>query len=94
MRRLLILLLIGAASVATLRAQATGTIVGTVTDESGAVLPGVTIEVTNVGTGQTRTAVTGDDGYFNVPLLRPGSYQVKGTLNGFKTFVRDRKSVV
>ena len=33
------------------------------------------MEVTNVGTGQTRAAVTGDDGYFAVPLLRPGSYR-------------------
>jgi outer membrane receptor protein involved in Fe transport len=74
-------------------AQATGSIVGTVTDESGAVLPGVTIEVTNVDTSQTRTAVTTEDGIFSVPLLRPGTYQVKGTLQGFKTFVRDGVTV-
>ena len=78
MRRLLILLLLGTASVTTLRAQATGTIAGTVTDESGAVLPGVTIEVTNIGTGQTRAAVTGDDGYYTVPLLRPGAMRSRG----------------
>ena len=93
MRRLLIVLLLGAASSATLMAQATGSIVGTVTDESGAVLPGVTIEVTNVGTGQTRNALTREDGYYSVPLLRPGSYQVKGTLNGFKTSLREGVTV-
>src|SRR5262245_41304524 len=94
MRRLLLVLVVsGFTPTATLLAQATGTIVGTVTDESGAVLPGVTIEVTNVETGQTRTAISRDDGYYSLPLLRPGSYQVKGTLNGFKTFVRDGVTV-
>ena len=74
-------------------AQATGSIVGVVTDETGAVMPGVTIEVTNVGTNQVRTAVTGDDGYYSVPLLAPGQYQVRGTLTGFKVFVRDGVTV-
>jgi hypothetical protein len=45
--------------------------------------------VTNTGTNLVRTAVTGADGYYSVPLLQPGLYQVKGTLAGFKTFVRD-----
>jgi hypothetical protein len=76
-----------------LSAQATGSIVGTVFDESGAVLPGVTIEVTNVATGQSRTALTRDDGYYSVPLLQPGVYQIKGTLNGFKTFLREGVTV-
>jgi outer membrane receptor protein involved in Fe transport len=74
-------------------AQATGSITGTVTDETGAVMPGVTVEVTNVGTNQTRTAVTGSDGYYTVPLLQPGQYSVKGTLAGFKTFLRDGVTV-
>jgi hypothetical protein len=78
---------------AVVRAQAAGSIAGVVTDESGGVLPGVTIEVTNVGTNQTRTTVTGDDGYYSVPLLQPGQYQVKGTLTGFKTFLRDGLTV-
>jgi outer membrane receptor protein involved in Fe transport len=74
-------------------AQATGTIAGIVTDETGAVIPGVTIEVTNVGTAQTRTAVTGADGYYSVPLLQPGPYQVKAALPGFKSLIRDGVSV-
>ncbi len=88
---IVIMLWIGAH--APLWAQATGSIAGIVTDQSGAVLPGVTIEVTNVATSQTRNAVTRDDGYYTVPLLQPGSYQVKGTLNGFKTSVRDGVTV-
>ncbi|HXG86847.1 MAG TPA: TonB-dependent receptor [Vicinamibacterales bacterium] len=78
---------------ASLTAQATGNIAGIVTDDSGAVLPGVTVEVTNTNTGQTRTAVTRADGYFTLPLLQPGVYQVKGTLGGFKTFLRDGVTV-
>jgi Carboxypeptidase regulatory-like domain/TonB-dependent Receptor Plug Domain len=70
-------------------AQATGTIAGLVTDESGAVLPGVTIEVTSGATGQTRSAISGADGFFSVPLLQPGPYAVKGTLQGFRTFIRE-----
>ena len=65
-------------------AQATGGIAGLVTDQSGAVLPGVLIEVTNASTSQTRTATTGDDGFYTVPLLQPGPYVLKATLQGFR----------
>nr|MBA3886721.1 carboxypeptidase regulatory-like domain-containing protein [Acidobacteriota bacterium] len=70
-------------------AQATGTISGVVTDESGAVMPGVTIEVTNTSTNQTRSAVSGADGFYTVPLLQPGPYTVTATLQGFRTAVRE-----
>jgi hypothetical protein len=63
-----------------LRAQATGAISGVITDESGASIPGVTVEATNVGTNQTRSAVTADDGRYSIPLLQPGQYSVQGTL--------------
>ena len=70
-------------------AQATGQINGLVTDTQGGVLPGVTLEVTNMDTGAVRTTVTGDDGLYTVPLLQPGNYSVKASLNGFKTAVRE-----
>jgi outer membrane receptor protein involved in Fe transport len=70
-------------------AQATGTITGVVTDDTGAVMPGVTVEVTNTDTNQSRTAVSGADGFYSVLLLQPGPYSVKATLAGFKTAVRD-----
>jgi len=60
-----------------------------VTDESGAVLPGVTVEILNEGTGQTRSAVTGTEGFFTVPLVQPGRYRVSATLSGFKPLTRD-----
>src|SRR5918992_1548421 len=90
---LLILVILLLPLSATSYAQATGSMVGIVTDDSGAVLPGVTIEVTNTGTNQVRTAVTGSDGYYSIPLLQPGPYQVKGSLAGFKAFVREGVTV-
>src|SRR5207245_2277245 len=75
-------------------AQATGAITGIATDASGGVLPGVTIEVTHRDTSQVRTAVTGADGFFTIPLLNPGAYQVRATLAGFRTTVRDNITVV
>jgi hypothetical protein len=75
-------------------AQATGAITGLVTDISGGVLPGVTVDVTNEETAQARTAVTGADGFFAIPLLNPGRYQVKATLNGFRTTLREHVAVV
>jgi hypothetical protein len=71
------------------RAQATGQINGTVTDSSGALLPGVTIEATNAATGAVRTAVTGTDGLYTIPLLPPGDYSVKATLQGFRVSLRE-----
>src|ERR671923_2038329 len=58
-------------------AQAVGAVTGVVSDSSGAIIPGVTIEVTNVATAQTRVAVTGTDGFYSVLQLPPGPYQVK-----------------
>ena len=72
-----------------LHAQATGAISGVATDESGGVLPGVAVTVTSAASGQTRTASTGADGFYSVPLLQPGRYQVKAMRTGFKTVTRD-----
>ncbi|MBA3639516.1 MAG: TonB-dependent receptor [Acidobacteria bacterium] len=70
-------------------AQATGTISGLVTDQTGGVMPGVAVEVTNTDTNQTRSAVTGTDGFYTVPLLQPGPYGVKATLQGFRVTLRE-----
>jgi hypothetical protein len=63
-----------------------GIISGTVADTSGAVLPGVTVTVTNQETGAIRTAVTTDAGVYRAPALEPGTYTVKAELQGFKGF--------
>src|SRR5437016_2449509 len=76
-------------SVAIASAQdTTGTILGTITDASGAVLPGVTITVKNVDTSQARTLVSDAAGRYRVPLLQPGRYEVTAQLSGFQTMVR------
>ena len=61
----------------------TGALTGTVTDPSGAVIANATVTVTNNGTGQARTAVTGTDGVYKFNLLPPGSYSVKFSAAGF-----------
>ncbi|HKX28841.1 MAG TPA: carboxypeptidase regulatory-like domain-containing protein, partial [Blastocatellia bacterium] len=66
------------------RAQtATATLSGTVYDESGAVVPGVSISVTNEATQIKREVVTGKDGLFSFPLLNPGRYTVDARRDGF-----------
>ncbi len=63
-----------------------GTIEGTVRDNSGGVLPGVTVTVTNTDTGATRAVVTNENGLYRAPLLPLGTYKVSAELAGFKTF--------
>jgi len=81
----LILVLFAASAAAQ---DTTGTILGTITDASGAVLPGVTISVKNVDTSQARTIVSDSAGRYRVPLLQPGRYEVTVQLSGFQTMVR------
>ena len=66
----------------------TATILGTARDTSGGVLPNVTVTVTNTDTGLKRVVMTGDDGYYRVPELPVGRYEVRGEHSGFKTQTR------
>jgi hypothetical protein len=76
---------------ASLQAQTTGsaTIVGTVTDSTGAVVPGAKINVVNAETNFHFEGVTNQDGYYYVPYLRPGTYNLAVEAAGFKKYVRD-----
>src|SRR6185436_4965415 len=70
-------------------AQAQSSIFGTVKDTSGAVLPGVTVEVSSPALIEgTKTAVTDGNGVFRIIDLRPGAYSIKFTLAGFANVER------
>lgn len=77
------------ACVTTTSAQTdTGVIVGRVADDSGALLPGVTVTVTQEGTGIAATMATNDRGEYIFPGLRVGTYAVAAELQGFRRAVR------
>ncbi|HET8797317.1 MAG TPA: carboxypeptidase-like regulatory domain-containing protein, partial [Thermoanaerobaculia bacterium] len=58
---------------------------GTVTDEQGSPVPGVTLTATNTQTGLVRTAITAADGVYRFPSLPVGTYTVTAELSGFAT---------
>src|SRR4029077_7163001 len=71
---------------ATLRAQTSnGQAVGTVTDATGGVLPGVTVTLTNQGTKIVRTVATNASGNFVFVSVPPGTYVIGAELSGFKS---------
>jgi hypothetical protein len=82
----LLAVLVLALATAPLAAQdISGTIIGTVTDESGAVLPGVTVTLRNTATGIERSAVTGAGGVYTAPALPIGTYDLTFEPAGFLT---------
>jgi Carboxypeptidase regulatory-like domain/TonB dependent receptor-like, beta-barrel len=66
----------------------TGSILGTVTDTSGAVVPNATVQVKNLGTGQTQQSPTDNAGRYTIANLPIGNYDVQATATGFQTLVR------
>jgi hypothetical protein len=69
--------------------QVTSTFNGQVVDQGDAVLPGVTVTVTNVGTGVVRTTVTNEQGQYSIPGLETGTYRLETDLAGFASAMRD-----
>src|SRR5271170_774052 len=65
--------------------QTLGTLNGTVTDPSGASVPGATVTVTNAGINLTRTSTTQDNGFYQIFNLPIGTYKVSVTRDGFDT---------
>jgi len=79
-------------SVALFAQGSSGRILGTITDQTGAVLPGATVTVIDTERGLTRTLTTDAAGEYNAPNLIPGTYSVRVEAKGFKRL--DRQNVV
>jgi hypothetical protein len=86
---LAVAMLMGAAFTATASAQEfRGTISGAVSDPTGAVVPGATIEIREINTGTVNKTVSDSAGQYVVPFLLPGNYEIKITAKGFQTVSR------
>jgi hypothetical protein len=68
--------------------QLTGSVQGVVTDASGAVIPGVTMQVINMDNGSSQTATSDAHGNFHFAAINPGMYTLKASFAGFKTTTR------
>ena len=68
--------------------RTTGNLVGTVKDDTGAILPGVTVNLTGEKIVGTQTATTNEQGFFRFAGLDPGSYDLAFSLSGFSTLRR------
>jgi hypothetical protein len=83
-----IALLLALSSTAALAQGASGTITGTVSDSTGAILPGATVLIKNDDTGATRELVTSTNGRYRAPDLPPGPYTITASLTGFGSVSR------
>ena len=83
---LLLVALFGASSL--LLAQTQGRLGGTVTDTSGAVIPGAPVVLRNVETGVEQAAETNESGVYQFPYVTPGAYELRVEFEGFKTYAQ------
>src|SRR5882724_859654 len=74
--------------------DATGRIVGTITDQQAAVIAGAKVTATNTATQVSRDAVTNKEGYFEILLLPIGNYKVTVEKDGFKKTVTDEQKLL
>ena len=77
-----------------LLAQGFGTVVGTVTDTTGSVVPGVKVTVTDQGTKVARSVNANEQGYFVIPALHPSTYDVTAAAPGFATFSQNNVTLL
>src|ERR1700728_483168 len=75
-------------SVAALAQTTAGRVLGTLTDQSGAAVPGATVSITDAQRGIARTVTTDDSGDYAVPDLQPGTYKIHVEAKGFKAAER------
>lgn len=84
------LLMLLAVSVPARAQRTTGEIIGTVTDQSNAVLPGVTVTIQGPGISGAQSIVTSETGSYRFPALSPGEYNLEFSLQGFSTLRREK----
>jgi hypothetical protein len=82
--RIATILIIFIALSGVINAQGLTAVTGRVTDPTGAVIPGVTVGVTNLATGAAREVISNEQGIYAVTQLQPGTYNIKAELAGFK----------
>src|SRR5437867_4924193 len=70
-------------------AQTQASMSGVIHDPSGAVIPGVSVTVTNPATNFVRAAISNETGVYNIPGLQPGRYNIKVELPGFRPITQD-----
>jgi len=85
MKMRLILVLSLLTSLMFAQSNTSGDITGTITDQSGAIVPGASVTAENTATGLHQTATTSSGGTFRIPLLPPGVYKLTVTAGGFQT---------
>ena len=83
----LVVLLFSVLTCTAMWAQSTAQISGTVKDQTGAVLPGVEVTVTQTETGLMRSALTNETGSYILSTLPVGPYRLEAALPGFRTYV-------
>ncbi len=66
------------------------TLQGSVADQSGARIPGASVELTNIGTGAVQTSTANESGLYAFRFLAPGAYRLSATSEGFKTNIVER----
>ncbi|HXI28276.1 MAG TPA: carboxypeptidase-like regulatory domain-containing protein, partial [Vicinamibacterales bacterium] len=89
MRRVLFAYLVAVATTPLTAQTIRGALTGTVTDASGAMVPGATVTVTNQDTGISDSSISNAQGGYTFPLVQPGRYQIAAELQGFKKYLRD-----
>src|SRR5690242_16385850 len=84
MKTLLVVTFVASFSACCLNAQTFGEVTGRVTDNSGAVIPGASVTLTNTNTNAVRNVVSTEAGAYTFPSIAPGFYRLRTELPGFK----------
>jgi len=87
-------LVLGVPAMVLTQTSNTGTVLGNISDPSGAVIPGVDIVLQDTATRETRSAITNENGHYTFVGLRPGTYSLTASLAGFQQAVVSPVEVV